>query len=91
MSLDMNAPYEAHAVFALEFQCERCEGILPHFNEFILGSDEYYLSMATVAREKGWFCPEKDRDNRMQVMFCLCPNCVKFAEDELKKTNLKAI
>ena len=91
MSLDMNDPYEAHAVFALEFQCERCERILPHSNEFILGSDEYYLSVATAAREEDWFCPEKDKDNRMQVMFCLCPNCAEYAEEELKKTKWEAI
>ena len=86
MLLDMNDPFDAHAMFALLFECDRCGRRLEHESKHQIGSGKYCQELASVARRQEWFCPEADADGNMHVMFCLCPNCAPFKEEELAKT-----
>jgi len=86
MPLNMNDPFEAHAVFALLFVCERCGRNLQFESELEIGSEGYSKELANEARLQNWFCPAAEPDGKMHVMFCLCPDCAPFKEEELAKT-----
>jgi hypothetical protein len=91
MPLDMNDPYEAHAYFALFFVCERCGQGLQFQPEHEMGSEDYCTELANEARRYHWFCPGMESDGSMHVMFCLCPDCVPFKDEELTKTEWKKL
>lgn len=86
MSLNMDDPFLAHAVFALRFVCDRCGGELSCSCQHEFASDAYYSALAVEARRQEWFCAPRDLGGKMHVMFCLCPGCGCFKEQELKKT-----
>ena len=86
MPLDMKDPYDAHAYFALLFQCDRCGRELEHNVTGEIGEADYCSGIAAEAKAQGWFCPEREPDGSMHVMFCLCPDCAIFKEEELRKT-----
>jgi hypothetical protein len=86
MPLNMNNPYEAHAMFALLFECDRCGRRLEYDSVHEIGSEHYCGELANEARKQKWFCPEADPDGKMHVMFCLCPDCARFKDQELART-----
>lgn len=86
MPLNMNDPFEAHAVFALLFVCDRCSRRLEYKSSQEVGSEGYSKGLADEARRQNWYCPEMGPDGKMHVMFCLCPDCAPFREEELAKT-----
>ena len=86
MPLNMNDPFEAHAMFALLFECDRCGRRLEYESKHEVASEHYCKEMASEARQQKWFCPDVEHDGKMHVMFCLCPDCVPFQEEELAKT-----
>jgi hypothetical protein len=91
MSLDMKDPFEVHAYFALLFTCDRCGKDLQPIPKHEMGSDDYCKEFAVTAKARKWFCPPPEPDGSMHVMFCLCPDCVPFKEEELKKTKWKKL
>jgi hypothetical protein len=71
--LNMDDPFDAHAVFALEFTCAVCERRLDIETPFEFASDDYYRFLADCAREAGWYCPPADPTGAMDVMTTYCP------------------
>lgn len=92
MQPDMNNPYDAHAVFAMSFICDRCGKQLPE-PPLNTGErdDDWFLALARKAEAEGWFVPPKEADGKMNVMFCLSPECVKYKDEELAKTTWEKI
>lgn len=87
----MDDPFQAHALFALQFVCERCQRVLQNGSAAEIGSDDFCKRLADDARREGWFCPQAQKDGTMHVMFSLCPDCAKYAEEELAKTKWKGL
>ena len=72
---NMNYPFDAHAVFALEFECAVCSQRSVFETSHAFASDKYFEALAEEARNSGWFCPSADSAGKMDVMTCYCPMC----------------
>jgi hypothetical protein len=83
--LNMSDPFDAHAYFALDFQCDRCGKQLDPPSSFPFDTDNYYLDISKRAKDSGWFCPPANERDEMHVDFCLCPVCKIFKDEELAK------
>jgi hypothetical protein len=73
--LDMDDPHEAHAVFALEFNCEACGATLEAKFEEKIYSNAWYRRLASLAKAKKWYAPPASADGSMDVMSAWCPDC----------------
>ena len=75
MSLDMNDPYEAHALFALNFDCESCGRVIEFHSPHPQFTDPWYHGLARQARLERWFVPPADAEGKMDVMSAWCAEC----------------
>jgi hypothetical protein len=75
MSLDMNNPYQAHAVFALSFDCEACGRLMEFSSPYPEFTDSWYRDLAEQARAQKWFVPAADANGKMDVMSAWCSEC----------------
>jgi hypothetical protein len=66
-SLDMNDAHEAHAFFALLFDCENCGRVMGFQSSHTELSDEWYLELAKQAKVEGWYVPPADADGKVDV------------------------
>ena len=70
---DMGDLFEAHAVFALAFDCESCDVRIEPPKEEKLYSDAWYRRLACIAKERKWFIPPPK--DALDVMSAWCPAC----------------
>jgi hypothetical protein len=73
--VDMNDAHEAHAFFALLFDCENCGRVMDFQSSHTELSDEWYLELAKQAKVEGWYVPPADADGKVDVMSAWCCQC----------------
>ena len=71
----MDDPFQAHAFFALTFECAVCHRELSfesHTSEF---THKWFRDLASHAKRAGWLVPPADERGYMDVMTAWCPVC----------------
>jgi hypothetical protein len=74
--LDVNERFEAHAYFALWFDCEECNRQIDFVESEDRLSNRWLRQLAQHARNTGWFVHPLDPSGGMgDVMLAWCPDC----------------
>lgn len=73
--LDMDDPFQAHAFFALTFECGVCQRELASEAPGAEFTAEWFRDLASHAKQAGWVVPTADEKGSMDVMTAWCPSC----------------
>jgi hypothetical protein len=73
--LDMDDPFQAHAFFALTFECAVCRRELAFESHGAEFTAEWFRELASHAKQAGWAVPPPDETGSMNVMTAWCLAC----------------